>query len=411
MCTFGINRQPPGLALVIVMLLMTVLLMAGTTFLTISSTESQIALNDQASVRASLLAEAAIHKALVQLNADPGYAGEEHTALGGGSFSVSVVPAAQQMCPGTSGKDLTATAVVPVREGNVQARIEVVVDRVAYPFRWGAYAAVPNEYVASHWRCRVCGVIFGRDREMSELWLDDHTWVDSFDSGAGPYDADTNHGQSGNIGGHGDVRIDHGGTVGGNVRAGGEFVRGAGVDVAGTVTTGVSPHRDSLGESFPSPTVPGDASGDLNVRRGTTTLEAGTHVYRDMTFGDGASLTTSGPVEIYVTGTVSIGDNVTLGSHPASQLRIVMKSDGDPHDPARFEAGSGFTMYGSLYAKDADVKLGTGAQVFGSIIGRTVYVQNRGQIHYDQAMSSQEICHGGKLTIRRGTWREVMPSG
>jgi hypothetical protein len=411
MCTFGINRQPRGVALVIVMLVMTVLLMAGTTFLTISSTESQIALNDQASVQASLLAEAAIHKALVRLNVDPGYGGEENTALSGGSFSVKVVPAAQQKCPGNGAMDLMATAMVPVREGNVQAQIEVVVDRVAYPFRWGAYAAVPNEYVESRRWCESCNRIFGRDREMSELWLDDHTLVDSFDSGAGPYDAGTNRGQSGNIGSNGDVRIDHGGTVGGDVRAGGELTRGAGVDVAGTVTTGASPHRDSLGESFPSPAVPGDASRDLDVRHGTTTLEAGTYVYRNMTLGDGASLATSGAVEIYVTGRVSIGDNVTLGSHPGSQLRIITKSDGDPHDPATFEAGSGFTMHGSLYAKNTDVKLGTGAQVFGSIIGRTVYVQSRGQIHYDQAMSSQEVCHGGKLTIRRGTWREVIPSG
>ena len=37
MCTFGISRQPRGAALVIVMLVMAVLLLAGTTFMTISA--------------------------------------------------------------------------------------------------------------------------------------------------------------------------------------------------------------------------------------------------------------------------------------------------------------------------------------------------------------------------------------
>ena len=39
----GIDRQTRGAALVIVMLVMAVLLLAGATFMTISSTESQIA--------------------------------------------------------------------------------------------------------------------------------------------------------------------------------------------------------------------------------------------------------------------------------------------------------------------------------------------------------------------------------
>jgi len=43
------------------MLVMAVLLMAGTAFLTISSTESQIALNEQGYATAYALAEAGIH--------------------------------------------------------------------------------------------------------------------------------------------------------------------------------------------------------------------------------------------------------------------------------------------------------------------------------------------------------------
>lgn len=72
MCTYGTDRQPQGAALVIVMLVMAVLLLAGKTFMTVSSTESEIALNQRVSVQASLLAEAGIHKATAQLSANPG---------------------------------------------------------------------------------------------------------------------------------------------------------------------------------------------------------------------------------------------------------------------------------------------------------------------------------------------------
>src|SRR5574337_704503 len=219
MCGFGISRQPRGTALVIVMLVMAVLLLAGTTFLTISSTESQIALNERASGAAQVLAEAAVHKAIAILNADPKYAGESNTALGGGTFTVTVASAAVQRCPGDTAKDLTAMASVPVGGGQAQTQIEVTVDRASYPYRWGLFAAVPNEIVMQTSGCWSCGMVFGANRQESELWLADNTSVDSFDSGVGPYDAGSNSGQGGNIGANGDVTIDHNSTISGSVKA------------------------------------------------------------------------------------------------------------------------------------------------------------------------------------------------
>ncbi len=109
MCDYGTNSQPRGIALVVVMLVMAILLLAGTTFLTISSTESQIALNQRASAQAFGLAEAALHKALAQLTA-ASLAGSiysrETGALAGGTFAVAVTAAALQTCPGNTAKDL-----------------------------------------------------------------------------------------------------------------------------------------------------------------------------------------------------------------------------------------------------------------------------------------------------------------
>jgi hypothetical protein len=404
------------------MLVMAVLLMAGTTFLTISSTESQIALNEHGSARALVLAEAAIHKAIASLNDSvrgPAYLasnGETNTALGGGtfktSFELSTLPP-QQQCPIDNSKDIVATASVPVRGGQAQVQLRVTVDKVSYPYRWAAFAVVANGIVARTWWCWSCNEIFDVDRTEKELWLDDNGATDSFDSGAGPYDASTNSGQRGSVGANGDVTIDYNSSIKGNVQAGDAFHPGVGVngiEVSGTVTTDVAPNTDSPGEPFPSVSAPPSTTTDLNVTSGTRTLAAGTYIYRNVNFSNGTSLATSGSVKIYITGTVSIGENVTFGSHPGTQLQIITKSDGGSYDTSTFQTGNNFKLYGSLYGKNTNVKLGEDAQVFGSIIGRTVYVRKRGKLHLDHAMSNQEVCHNGKFTIRRGTWREIIPS-
>ena len=98
MFTFGTARQPRGAALVIAMMVIAVLLLAGTTFLTISSTESQIAWNERAATQAFLVAEAAVARAAAQLSANPSYSGEAGVAVPGGTATSTGTAAAQQLC-------------------------------------------------------------------------------------------------------------------------------------------------------------------------------------------------------------------------------------------------------------------------------------------------------------------------
>jgi hypothetical protein len=386
------------------MLVTAVLLLAGTSFLTISSTEIQIALNERASAQAHLLAEAAIHKALARLNANPAYTGESNAALGGGTFSVTVTTGSG--CTPTSARFLVAAASVAVRGGTAKAEIRATVDRVSYPHRWAAFAAVPNTIVYQDDYVAV-------DRENKELWLGNTGLVDSFDSGGGAYDPVANSGATGDIGANGDVTLDYNTEVKGNVNAGDAIHEEAGV----TVTGGKKSPAPT--ESFP-PITPGTvASEGLTVSAGPpVNLSPGTYYYQYLNFGDDASLTVSGPVTIYVTGppisgtnnVVDLGTNVTLGTQPGTQLRLFTKSDGAPEDPVRFDAKAGFRFYGSLYGTNTDVYIRSNSEIFGSLLGRTIYTESGTKIHYDQAMSSQEVCHNGKFTIRRGTWREVIPN-
>jgi len=417
MCDFGISKQPRGAALVIVMLVMAVLLMAGTTFLTISSTESQIALNEQGSARALVLAEAAIHKAIAFYYANPNstYAAETNTVLGGGTFTISVTTVAG--CTATSARKIQATASVPIRGGKAQATLEAVVDRVSYPYRWAAFAATPNQLIYSLYD-PLSG--YSRDRTNSELWLNHDDLVDSFDSGAGPYDLTTNSGQHGNVGANGDVDIDYNSTIKGNVQAGDDIIKSSGVTVTGTEASNLSPEPTDPGVPFPTVTPGVTPTGGLTVPAGgKVTLSAGTHYYTNIKMEDNAKLETSGgPVTIVVTGPpvastnklADLGDNVTLGAHPGTQLTIITKSDTSETDFLTFVAQSGFRLYGSIYGTHTDIYLGANSQIFGSIIGRTMRASTGTKMHYDQAMSNRELCHNGKFTIRRGTWREIIPS-
>jgi hypothetical protein len=399
------------------MLVMAVLLLAGTTFLTISSTEKQIALNERDSSQAVLLAEAAIHKAIAQIDANPAYTGETNTPLGAGSFTVTVSTVAG--CSAASARALVVTSSVPVRGGQAQAQFRATVDQVSYPFRWALFATVPDGYVSG----------------TRELRIERDSVVDSFDSTLGSYDVATNRGTAGenlggpcsdggvrctggNVGSNADATVDDDAQVGGHLTAGDRIYLGSGVSVDGSQTQGFP------SEPFPSLTMPG-AAGILVVPAFTTRiLDPGdpllgdpvncnaatrTCTYINLTIANGATLRTSGgPVTIYVTGTVTIGNNATLGAHPGTQLRIITRSDGAWTFSRNFNAGNGFTFYGSLYGRNTDIDIGEDARIYGSMIGRTVRVRDRGAIHFDQAMTDQEVCHNGKFNVRRGTWREVL---
>jgi len=322
-------------------------------------------------------------------------------------------------CTATSARDVVATGTVPVAGGQAQVVLRATVDQVSYPFTWALFATVPNLVVTDD------------DRREKELWIDNNGAVDTFDSNLATYGStsDSDKHKGGSVGANGDVTLDSGAVVWGNVSAG-DAIHADSATVHGAKTPNAS------SRSFPSVTPSITATTSLSVGdNGTTSLSAGTYfrtsvsvgnkgtlattgavtiyVSGNMSFDNNAALTVSGgPVTVYVMGKVELKNDVTWGSNPGTNLQIITKSD--PPDSQtdnipEFEAGNNFTFYGNLYGKSTDVKLGNNAQIYGSTIGRTVKVGNNASVHYDQALSDKQICTFGKYTILRGTWREVIP--
>ena len=396
MCTFGIASRPPrGAALVIALLVTAVLLLAGLSFLTISSTERMIAINERHSAQALLLAEAAIHRAIARLNASSSYGGETNVTLGTNTPGTVTIGVSASSLSCGAGKDLVATASIPVAGGTAQAVIQASVDTVAYPFRWALYSTLANGVVS--WDDMV-----GENRTNGEVWLKSGVTVESFDSAGGAFNDVTNHGERGDIGANGDVKVDGVSTVKGNITAGDDIYLG------GTVTGRQTSNAPA--EPFPALAPPGSPSGDLYVAAGgSRTLNAGTYHYRDLILEDAASLQTNGVVTLYISGNAWIGDNVTIGAHPGTNLRIILRSQGDDYTYSYWWSGSGLRMYASVYGRNTDVYFWTNTQVYGSILARTAYVESGSYIRYDRAMAEQSICRSGRYTIRRGSWREIRP--
>ena len=412
MSTSGIGREPRGAALVIVMLVMAVLLLAGTTFMTISSTESRIAVNEQVSTQAMSLAEAGLHRAMAALDATSSYAGATNVSLGGGTFSVAVTTPTSPPCPST--RSINITASVPNGGSSAKVVIAATVDKIGAPFRFGAFSTVPNTIVAG-----TNNMFFGYDRTESELWIDDNGRVDSFDSSYGAYTPSpgtTNRTSAGQVGGNGDVTIDTGVQVSGSVRAGDAIHKSASATVSGTQTSDLGAASDSPGDQFPLIAPPATPSSGLSLSQANWTIAPGTYYYTSLTIPSNSSLVpaSNGVVTIYITGNISIGDNVQLGNHPNTNMRIIMKSDAsltstNPADMTSFSAGINFRFYGGLYGRNANISIGGNSQIYGSVIGRTAWLQGGTQLHYDQAMMFSQICGAAKYVVQPGTWREIIP--
>ncbi len=394
MCTFETDKDPRGVALVIVMLIMAVLLVAGTAFLTVSSTESEIAENERASARAFLLAEAALHRAIAQLSANAGYAGETDVPLEDGTVSIGVSPAAEQVC---LSKDLETSASVRVRGGYAETRLRATADQAVYPFEWGLFAASGPLILAS------------LDPAASR------STVDSYDSRLAPHIYPDAGGAGGvNVGARGGVAVHDVDIIGGVV---GDLISSPPAPQTLSRTVGAPADAPPPLPEPPSVTW----SDDPNVPASTTlTLPSGTYHYTSMTLGAGARLAASGPVTVYIRSAFEAADHVTIGAEPGEKLSLIMNSGTGA--PSEFRTGADFRLFGSLYGTNATVLFGDNAVIHGSVIARRISGarlplwdgqpccnQKAPTLHFDRAMTTRPVCTYGRFSLRQGTWREILP--
>ncbi|MFQ5803130.1 MAG: PilX N-terminal domain-containing pilus assembly protein [Candidatus Methylomirabilales bacterium] len=393
-------REQKGIALVITLLVMTLLLIIGSAFLSISSTETLIAINERKRVQAFQLAEAGAERAIAELVKDRTFTGTgvavEQT-LGPGSYTTTVtnlVPLPGVVEP----RQIISTGFVGSPPLRATAQVQVQIQRGS-PFQVG---------------------LFGLD--LVELA---GTQVDSYDSTQGPYDP-LNPGTKGHIHSNNRFKFWSNNTVNGDVHLVGPAIEESGVNntINGSTNPGVASNNVVTDVSYPACT---NATGisppaafifdpldcDLTVLAGATvTFDQGTHSFHKITVESDASLAVTGPVQIYMTGQFKAYNGAVINTSQIPANLMIFSSydgiDGLGTDAMYMDNGTG-EFYAGIYALNGEVEFQNAAlgwQIYGAIVAKHIDIENGAQFHYDVALA-QSPSPAGKFRPTAGTWREV----
>ncbi|MFQ5848274.1 MAG: PilX N-terminal domain-containing pilus assembly protein [Candidatus Methylomirabilales bacterium] len=405
-------RGEAGIALVITLLVMTILLIMGSAFMSISSTETLIAINERSRLQAYHLAEAGAEMAIAQLNANSSYPGTPagvEQFLGLGTYEVTVTDLPP--LPGTlDRKQITSTGYVPNKTVPIRAmaQVETVVRRNSqFPFGLIGLSLIDLANV----------VVDSYDRDLGDYGV---TLPDGIS---------VNAGSEGHIHSNNNIKFWSNNTINGNAELVAPSIteNGSGNVVTGTTTTGVSPISV---EAMSCPAPGGYVTGvdppaayngityDLTVGPGqTVTLDPGTYAFNKITLGAGAQFAMTGPVVICMTGQFVAHDGAVINTSKIPANLVIFSSyngiDGAGTDAMYFDNGSG-EFYGGIYALNGEVEFQNataaqtvGWQIFGAIVADRVDIEEKALFHYDLALA-RSSGPGGNFVPVAGTWREVL---
>lgn len=245
--------------------------------------------------------------------------------------------------------------------------------------------------------------------------LDGNNYIDSYDSRNGPYDLLTNANDEGDVGTNaaaaGAITLD-----GNSLFVNGQLSVGPGVADPATVVTGFDDSQIA-GEppvvsrpEYPMPTVQipeGITCNPLTLNGSVTyTLPSpGTYCFSRLKVESGATLTSTGPVTVYLTESLAFAGNSTVGvvNNP-SQFLVLMESGTLVTIEGAVEGNAEF--YGAMYGPDAAFNIAGNADIYGSIIGNEIHVAGSARLHYDEALEDVDILSNEGLVALR-SWQEL----
>ncbi len=142
------------------------------------------------------------------------------------------------------------------------------------------------------------------------------------------------------------------------------------------------------------------SSGALAISGNTNlSLAAGTYRYTSFSISGNGRLTATGPVVIYVSGTISIAGNgvSTSSSKPPNMLIYATGTS------SVSLSGNG-NLYAGIYAPNSAVSNSGNGQLYGAVVASTYSQSGNGNVHFDQALSS---VGGGSGTTSVLSWQET----
>jgi hypothetical protein len=239
------------------------------------------------------------------------------------------------------------------------------------------------------------------------------TYIDSFDSRLGPYHVTNNANDEGNIGTNSTTTgaLDLNGD---DLYVAGQLSVGPGIADPETVVSGFDedlisgtpPVVSSPDFPLPAVTIPeGLTCTHFSLQGSVTwTLDPGTYCFSELDVRGGATLTSSGPVTIYLSESLTFSGSSTIGvAGNPSQFMFLMASGTSVEIESEITGNS--TLYAAMYGPDAAIEIKGDAEIYGSVVGNTVSIIGDAQLHFDEALADSDILSNeGIVTMR--FWQE-----
>ncbi|OQA41017.1 MAG: hypothetical protein BWY49_00569 [Candidatus Omnitrophica bacterium ADurb.Bin314] len=125
----------------------------------------------------------------------------------------------------------------------------------------------------------------------------------------------------------------------------------------------------------------------------------GTYHFTSMSITGNAKLVPTGPVSIYVDGTIKIAGNgiATADNRPPNLLLYATGNSS-----VSFSGNASF--YGAIYAPNSTVSVSGNGRCYGAIIAKDYKNTGNGRIHFDEALKEIQGGSSGGITIL--AWQE-----
>jgi len=415
------RKRERGIALVIILVLMTVMMAMGIVLSKDARTELRISRDEKLAKQAIATAEAGISHAFdvvkqapIDLNSNLGSGGTGGSlsglgsvvtlsgvsyrfhalgALSGDGYYVRVVDNSDETIGAndpTRDTDKSIWLVSVGRAGNAQRRVDALLHVGGIP-----------------------GGIFG---DLSVGFGGSGGLIDSYDSRVGPYNA-ASPGSHGDVGSNGGILLQSANVDHGNATAGGTVSCSAScaTQVTGTLTNGAPPVA-LVPNPYPTCSPLTDGTGiSGGIYYGATGKKAGqlvggsgdnivftpgTYCLNTVTISGGGLLTVNGPVVIIVNGQSSFGGGGVVNTTALASNLQILSAYVNPKAGLTINGGS--QAYMQVYAPGSEVVLGGGTDFYGSLVAGSISSTGGSRVHRDEALGSP-INGGTSLSA----WHEV----
>lgn len=215
------------------------------------------------------------------------------------------------------------------------------------------------------------------------------TWIDSYNSSSGAYSSGSRHT-------NGDTASNTTIALSGSALIYGDAYYKTGYTHAGTsgvVSPGVA-QTLSTTLSYAAPTLPGSYTNMgtfSSPNYGSSALSAGNYYYNSLSLTNSFVLNTSGAVNIYVNGGMTLSGAAGLVASSPGNVHVYLMGS------STLSIGNSATLSAVVYAPSATLNISGSGCLFGSAVANTVTLLGSGAIHVDEATGAGS--GGGSGTI------------